>query len=355
MELSAVPAAAKGAHVAVASLADSLELQGARIREYVEVQRRKLAAIQAELTTQIDQLTRLGHDEAVAELSRALDQSREECQKLRAAAEEGAQVTQLRSELEQLRHDAQRLVEENQRLRHELSQAPASGGINEAGGDAQLRQDLEDLQRRYQMALDDLKSERAQVAELEAKLSRAGSGGSAAVGDAKGTDWESQKRRLLAALEADFSGEGEQERRDRMTVEEAIRHTEAAVAAKDREIAELQSLLEEKNSNVSSMAVSAAAVAEVLDKDEIVRQERQNLQALQDEWREKLRQAEVEISVQRAKLARQQAEIEERSRQLDQQSRGAQLEESAERKEAKEKPARGRWLRRLGLSGGDEG
>jgi hypothetical protein len=95
----------------------------------------------------------------------------------------------------------------------------------------------------------------------------------------------------------------------------------------------------------------ASAVAEVLDKDEVVRQERQNLQALQDEWRDKLRHSEVEISVQRAKLARQQAELEERARQLDLQSRNDPPDSSGD---SREKPIRGRWLRRLGLKGADE-
>src|SRR5207302_4616134 len=135
------------------------------------------------------------------------------------------------------------------------------------------------------------------------------------------------------------------------SVEEAIRRADAAVALKEREIEQLQNLLEEQSSSVGSMAVGAAAVAEVLDQDEIVRQERQNLQVLQDEWREKLRHAEVEISVQRAKLARQQAELEERARQLDQQSHHDPAEEGGDRKE---KPTRGRWLRRLGLKGIDE-
>jgi 7-keto-8-aminopelargonate synthetase-like enzyme len=134
-------------------------------------------------------------------------------------------------------------------------------------------------------------------------------------------------------------------------VEEAIRRTDAVVAAKNQEIEKLQSLLQEQSASVGSMAVGAAAVAEVLDKDEVIRQERQNLQALQEEWRDKLRHAEVEISVQRAKLARHQAELEERARLIEEQSRGVSLEEPEERKE---KPSRGNWLRRLGLKSGDE-
>jgi chromosome segregation ATPase len=270
-----------------------------------------------------------------------------------ALAEREAEQAALHGEVESLRQELQRLATENQRLGEELAQRPAEAP--EALLDvSRAQEEYENLQRRYQMALDDLKAERAQVAQLESKLAQAASGlpsSNPAAGQPAGSDWESQKRRLLASLEADFEEDNEETRRDRLNVEEAIRRTDAVVAAKNQEIEKLQSLLQEQSASVGSMAVGAAAVAEVLDKDEVIRQERQNLQALQEEWRDKLRHAEVEISVQRAKLARHQAELEERARLIEEQSRGVSLEEPEERKE---KPSRGNWLRRLGLKSGDE-
>jgi hypothetical protein len=281
-----------------------------------------------------------------------LEDSRAEAERLRSqpAGQEG-ELARLREEIEPLRREADRLAAENRRLADELAQRSEPQSAGAAVADAELLQEHEDLKRRYQMAIEDLKTERGQVAQLESKLARSGSGGGAPSGTVPPTDWESQKRRLLAALEADFDEDDEGDRRERLSVEEAIRRTDEVIAAKNHELEQLQSLLQEQSANVGAMAVGAAAVAEVLDKDEVVRQERQNLQALQDEWREKLRQAEVEISVQRAKLARHQAELEERARQIEQQSRGLPAEESDQ---LKDKPIRGRWLRRLGLKGSDD-
>jgi hypothetical protein len=85
----------------------------------------------------------------------------------------------------------------------------------------------------------------------------------------------------------------------------------------------------------------------MLSGDEIVRTERERLQQLQREWEEKLRQAEIDLSVQRAKIARDRAEIEERQRVWQQQQTdhgpvGTDMAKSI-------KPQRGRWLTRLGL------
>jgi chromosome segregation ATPase len=367
--------------VDAASVAGALESQRLRIHEQMEAQRRRLAAIQRELAEQLGRLSQQQPAQPPADVQPALDEALAECEQLRArVAAQDAElaglrlaVESLRQEVESLRQEGQSLRQEgqsrrqegqslaaeNKQLGEELAQrpvAPSDAEIAQAHrADAELQEEHENLQRRYQMALDDLKAERAQVAQFESKLAQAAAGQppSPAAGPSAGSDWESQKRRLLASLEADFDENSEVDRRDRATIEEAIRRTDAIIAAKNQEVRQLQSLLEEQSANVGSMAVGAAAVAEVLDKDEVVRQERQNLQALQDEWRDKLRHAEVEISVQRAKLARHQAELEERARAIDQQSRGTSSPGQAD--EGKDnKPTRGRWLRRLGLLSGDE-
>jgi len=123
-----------------------------------------------------------------------------------------------------------------------------------------------------------------------------------------------------------------------------LRATDQAIAAKDREIAELRQLLQDQSKNLGTVAVGAAALGQMLDNDAIIREERENLRKLQEEWREKLRQAEIEIAVERAKLARQRAELEERLREL------PPKPESGGPSEKAEKPARGRWLARLGLA-----
>jgi hypothetical protein len=205
---------------------------------------------------------------------------------------------------------------------------------------------LADMKRRYELALEDLREQKRKVAELQerpAPVPRA----AAAANPNDRLDWESQKQRMLAALEADVGEEDEASQAERLKIREVISRTDAVVAGKDREIEDLQELLAAQAANLGEVAVGASAFAEMLSGDEIVRTERERLQQLQREWEEKLRQAEIDLSVQRAKIARDRAEIEERQRVWQQQQTdhgpvGTDMAKSI-------KPQRGRWLTRLGL------
>ncbi len=217
-----------------------------------------------------------------------------------------------------------------------MEQAPAEGD------------DAEGYHRRYELALDDVRDLKTQIETLQEQL-RQSQSASSSTSAGGGMDWESQKRRILAELESDEqhdeAGEGKSRR---LEIHEVVRSTEQAMADKEREIAELKQLLENQSSSLGSVAVGAAALGEILDQDALVREERENLQRLQKEWEGKLRQAEVEISLERAKIAR--AGAVGRAAQ----ARGAQ-EGSGERSpnsaDKPEKGGKGRWLTRLGLKG----
>ncbi len=92
----------------------------------------------------------------------------------------------------------------------------------------------------------------------------------------------------------------------------------------------------------------------MLDADTLVQEERQRLLAMQTEWQDKLRQAEVEISVHRAKIARERTELEEKLRLLEKEKAelaalaAEQASGSPRSPDDPKKPAR-RWLERLGL------
>ncbi|MGE0606411.1 MAG: hypothetical protein AB7O62_04725 [Pirellulales bacterium] len=275
-----------------------------------------------------------------------------------ASAEQMAQIERLAAENAQLAEQteaaeaqtASLLAELNETSRElagmqrQLAEMESSDGHGDAG----------DARRRLELALDELKTERERSADLQRRLSRAGNAAPASSGG-EASDWESQKRRLLAALEADDAGAGQpMSVADRLQIEQALRSTERVVQEKDREIEELQELLQQQSTQFGTMAVGAAAVVEVLDKDEIIRQERENLQHLQDEWREKLRKAEVDISVERAKLARERADLEEKLRTYEAQQAQQAKESAANPKEKPAKPDRSRWLTRLGLKETDE-
>ncbi|MFT7638529.1 MAG: regulator of replication initiation timing, partial [Pirellulaceae bacterium] len=122
-----------------------------------------------------------------------------------------------------------------------------------------------------------------------------------------GLDWEAEKRRVLAALEADVGEVSEASATDRSDVQNTIRISDRIIAEKDREISELNRLLEHQSGNIGEVAIGAAAIGATLDNNELIQQERGRLVHLQQEWTEKLRKAEVEISIERATFARQKA------------------------------------------------
>jgi len=137
---------------------------------------------------------------------------------------------------------------------------------------------------------------------------------------------------------------------DHSTIEGTIQITDRIIADKDQLIARLQKQLLEEQASRPVAPVVHAEVAQHLDKDEAVSQERDRLKSLQTEWRENLRQAEIDISLERAKLARERAEIEEKMRLYRDNDETAPNGGSTE----KSKPVRGRWLARLGLKDAEE-
>ncbi|HJQ81928.1 MAG TPA: hypothetical protein VJ828_18325, partial [Lacipirellulaceae bacterium] len=117
------------------------------------------------------------------------------------------------------------------------------------------------------------------------------------------------------------------------------------VAEKDREIEQLRTQLAEAES-----AKPAAADAQrqqqidaLLDADEIIAEHRKKISALEHEMEGKLRAAELELSVERAKIAREKSELEELR--IDLESRRAPHDGGSGG------APRRRWLSKLGLSG----
>ena len=208
------------------------------------------------------------------------------------------------------------------------------------------QQQLEDSRRRFEMAVEELRELKTRNAELEEKLvPRGGSPGEDVAGNSANS-WEAQKRRLLASLEADVDEENEVDQRKRLTIEGTIRITDEIVAKKQEEIDELTKLLDDQSSRLGDVAVGAAAIAKVIDQDELIQEERARLEQLKTEWKEKLRKAEVAVSVERANLARHEVELQDKMETLE--AEAAKLERQ-KRNAPADPPDRGRWLTRLGL------
>src|SRR5690606_5828614 len=119
--------------------------------------------------------------------------------------------------------------------------------------------------------------------------------------------WEATKKRLLAELQGDATGPAPLSEEDRLTVEGAIRITDEAVAQRDQEIAELKEKLAQlsKAKPTTSVGSSSTSGSTAGDADPETADQRQRLRELEQEWSEKIRKAEVELSIERAKFARQ--------------------------------------------------
>jgi len=87
---------------------------------------------------------------------------------------------------------------------------------------------------------------------------------------------------MRADMEADFDESDPRKKPTKLTVQGAIKITDDVVAEKEHELQELRRLLDSQTQQVGEMAVGAAAVAQLLDTDELVRQERESLKRLQE-------------------------------------------------------------------------
>ncbi len=124
---------------------------------------------------------------------------------------------------------------------------------------------------------------------------------------------------------------------------------ESDVVHREGEVHELRILLQDQSEvRGSDVVVGAAAIAQMVDSDELVLAERDRLQQLQAQWEEKFRQSEIDASLERAKLSRERQELSKRSSELEEQIAHIQRE-AKESEEFGENPSR-RWLAKLGLT-----
>jgi chromosome segregation ATPase len=213
--------------------------------------------------------------------------------------------------------------------------------------DPNVEQQLADLQRRFEMAVEDVRELKTKNAKLESQLAAGGSRSPAPqeIGDAM--DWESQKRRLLAALEDGHEANNPVQKKDRATIESTIEITDAVVAEKDRQIAELQTQLATAGENAASEVDRNRRINELVDSDEVIAEHRQRVRELEREMEEKLRTAELELSVERAKMARQKVELDELKADLEAKRQAYEVTGTA----PGQAPPKRRWRSKLGLTG----
>lgn len=214
-------------------------------------------------------------------------------------------------------------------------------------------EEVDRLQRRLKLAIQEIRELKDQNAELTARLEQPVAASREAVVATKSFDWETQKQQFLQQLETDFDPTQANRAAEKLRIEDVIRNTDRVIAEKDRELEELRQLISDQPAFAAAHAANAAEREQVLDTSELVSAERQRLNQLQEEWREKLRKSEVEISIERAKLARERLQLDEKMRVLQPTGRsGNEAEKKSDDPKAGAVP-RGRWLTRLGLGNND--
>lgn len=324
-------------------------------RERTERSRRKLAARAARLRRQAARRKTAGARSLIPQATTSSIELEAELNLLRSQLAEAAGM------LESLR-DARRSAEsEHRREREELYAEIAQREETER----ELRERLQDMdgpsddgealeQLRRELAAERIRSEEleSQNANLAMQLAASqvdGQISSAATSQShESLSWEERKAAILRQLHREDHDEP-LPASERESLREIVAKTDREIQRRDAEIAELQQLLEHQSTAVGdSVAVGAAAIAQMIDADDLVREEREKLQAIKAEWQEKLRSAEIELSLERAKLARERRELEQKTADLEQQlARVTELQSEAS---ATDQPRRRRWLTQLGIS-----
>ncbi len=245
------------------------------------------------------------------------------------------------------------LAEARQELAH--SQQQLCESTREAADDAELAAlvhtqsgTIDEMRGRLthtEQELHDLREQNSDLAAQLAKHQVVSSGHTPHVNfDQQSLSWEERKKLIMRQLEEDsdeIGGDSPRQIQARLEIEAVLKTTATEIEKRDAEINELHSIIEHQSDTRQGVAIGAAAFAQAFDADEVIQQERQKLKEIQLEWEGKLRQAEIDVSLERAKLARERSELEHQleATERDRDTVARQAEPSRKRK----------WLEHLGL------
>ncbi len=317
--------------------ADGHEKSKRKLKGSLEKHSASRNRLESEYRSTRDALVASRHDEKqmrqqVAKSKKLLNERAQQVSSLREQLEQSLSKAKsgdgsgdgLGEELIAVQRQRDELQEQITEMEFALQNRPESSNVD----------DYEDLRRQFEMAVESVRALKEQNESLESEL--ATSTGDTDISDK--FDWEAQKAQMLGQLEGDAT----MPPLNRLTVQKTIDVTDRLVKEKDQEIALLHGQLEQLHGDEELDLPD-----EAVDSDARIKEERERLKRLQEEWREKLRAAEVEIAVERAGNARSRANLEEKTRELENQARVlANLE--------KEKGPGRRWMDHLGLGPDDE-
>lgn len=210
---------------------------------------------------------------------------------------------------------------------------------------------LGELRQQLESALAETEDLRQQNSDLAARLaqqltSAATGDKSTGRGNGEQLTWEQRKLLILKQLEDDtISGNEFIPHEEKLSIQEVLDSTQAEITRRDEEIEELREIVRMQSDARDGLAIGAAGVAQMLDGDELIQQERQKLREIQEEWESKLRQAEIDLSMERAKIARERIALDKQKEELCQSTKEVVMPACTGKGKGKER----RWLSILGL------
>ena len=231
-------------------------------------------------------------------------------------------------------------------IAHESTLASKAAATERASADEEM---LYGLKKEIESLREEIESLTIQNHHLAGELAQSNikrSIGSNADVDATLT-WE-QRKALLFNQDADATA-ADDSSMAAGHFDEQLRRIQDQLRERDREIAELRDLLEQRPLHrEEGTAVGAAAIALMMDGDELICEERKRLQELQTEWEAKFRDMEISASIERANLARERQQLERQNAELEEQL--AHLKRELKQEEITGPNQSRRWLAKLGLA-----
>ena len=211
----------------------------------------------------------------------------------------------------------------------------------------ELRLQIEYLRSQVLQARSESSSLKMQCEELVARL--ASLKGPTSNERNAALSWEERKRELLEQLETESSNESGGNPSIDAEMQRMLAERNQELVSREQEIRELRNLVEQQSISQNGLAIGAAAVADVVEADDIIIAERMKLREMQHDWEQKQRQSEIEMSLERAKLAREHLELQDKLRELQQLQKGSGTNEGNASSEKSSTKQRGNWFARLGL------
>lgn len=280
---------------------------------------------------------------------------------LRKAEESEAQLMQATARSARVSSELERACEQIIALEtslESLSSGAASGGAAENDETLRLLEEVQGEVEQLRKACRELNGENANLAKEIADLRmRAASRDVVVPQAAESMTWEQRKAAILEQLRQEDLG-GAMPEQESQSLRQMIQKTSEEVEHRDREIAELRELLDQQSatfnarSNGDEVAMGAAGIAMMFDSDDLICEERGRLKEVQAEWDAKLRKAEVELSMERAKLARERRDVELKQGELEDKLRQIAQDQTPAQRQEEGKAPRRRWLTQLGLGDG---